>query len=265
MTHTRKRVVITGMGVLSSIGRSVPEFKQGLLDKKVGVEASETYREYFASAYASEIKGEVDYPGLDQDLITKLDKSALWGYRVGRDALDDSGLLDSELKQQMGLMVGVSAAGTEAFMPFIMNKPDDTNFEMIKYSGSYVSLCPLIASLLKIGGGYELIATACTASPNAIGMAFDAIQNNKGDVMLALGSEPLYIPTFAGFYALKAMAAGPCTPYSNQPGMSIGEGAGAIVVEEYEHAKARGAKIYGELLGYATSSDAYHELTILIT
>lgn len=259
MPNIRKRVVITGMGVLSSIGRTVPEFKQGLLDKKVGIEPSETYSEYFAGAYASEIKGEVDYPGLDPDLITKIDKSALWGYRVGREALDDGGLLDSDLKKKMGLMVGVSAAGTEAFLPFIMNKPEETNLDMVKYSGSYASICPLVASLLKIGGGYELVATACTASPNAIGLAFDAIQNNKGDVMMALGSEPLYIPTFAGFYALKAMAAGPCTPYSDQPGMSIGEGAGAIIVEEYEHAKARGAKIYGELLGYATSSDAYHE------
>ena len=259
MTIARKRVVITGMGVLSSVGRNIPEFKEGLLNKKVGIEPSEFYSEYFEGAVASEIKGELDYPGLDPELLTKLDKSALWGYRVGREALLDGGLLDSELKEKMSLMVGVSAAGTEAYLPFIMGKPEETNVEMVKYSGSYASICPLVSSLLEIGGGYELVATACTASPNAIGLAYDAIQNNKGDVMMALGSEPLYIPTFAGFYALKAMAEGPCTPYSGQPGMSIGEGAGALIIEEYEHAKARGAKIYGELLGYATSSDAYHE------
>jgi len=259
MAIARKRVVITGMGVLSSVGRNIPEFKQGLLDKKVGIEPSEFYAEYFNGAVASEIKGEVDYPGLDPELTTKLDKGALWGYRVGREALIDGGLLDSDLKDNMGLMVGVSAAGTEAYLPFIMGKPEETNVDMVKYSGSYASVCPLVASLLNIGGGYELVATACTASPNAIGLAYDAIQNNKGDIMMALGSEPLYIPTFAGFYALKAMAEGPCTPYSNQPGMSIGEGAGALIIEEYEHAKARGAKIYGELLGYATTSDAYHE------
>ncbi len=259
MAIARKRVVITGMGVLSSVGRNIPEFKQGLLDKKVGIEPSEYYAQYFKGAVASEIKGEVDYPGLDPELTTKLDKGALWGYRVGREALIDGGLLDSDLKDNMGLMVGVSAAGTEAYLPFIMGKPEETNVDMVKYSGSYASVCPLVASLLNIGGGYELVATACTASPNAIGLAYDAIQNNKGDIMMALGSEPLYIPTFAGFYALKAMAEGPCTPYSNQPGMSIGEGAGALIIEEYEHAKARGAKIYGELLGYATTSDAYHE------
>lgn len=259
MSVTRKRVVITGLGVLSSIGKSIPEFKQGLLDKQVGIKPSEAYREYFEGAYASEILGELDYPDLDPELISKLDKGALWGYRVGREALLDSDLLESDLKKKMGLMVGVSAAGTEAYLPFIMGKPEETNLDMVKYSGSYASICPLVSSLLEIGGGYELVATACTASPNAIGLAYDAIQNNKGDVMLALGSEPLYIPTFAGFYALKAMASGPCNPYSDQPGMSVGEGAGAIVLEEYEHAKARGAKIYGELLGYSTTSDAYHE------
>ncbi|EAT12722.1 beta-ketoacyl-ACP synthase [Bermanella marisrubri] len=259
MSVTRKRVVITGLGVLSSIGKSIPEFKQGLLDKQVGIKPSEAYREYFEGAYASEILGELDYPGLDPELTHKLDKGALWGYRVGREALLDSDLLESDLKKKMGLMVGVSAAGTEAYLPFIMGKPEETNLDMVKYSGSYASICPLVSSLLEIGGGYELVATACTASPNAIGLAYDAIQNNKGNVMLALGSEPLYIPTFAGFYALKAMASGPCNPYSDQPGMSVGEGAGAIVLEEYEHAKARGAKIYGELLGYSTTSDAYHE------
>lgn len=259
MAIARKRVVITGMGVLSSVGRNIPEFKEGLLNKKVGIEASEYYSDYFDGAVASEIKGELDYPDLDPSLTTKLDKGALWGYRVGREALIDGGLMDSPLKKDMGMMVGVSAAGTEAYLPFIMGTPEDTNVDMVKYSGAYASVCPLVASLLEIGGGYELVATACTASPNAIGLAYDAIQNNKGDVMLALGSEPLYIPTFAGFYALKAMAEGPCTPYSGQPGMSIGEGAGAIIVEEYEHAKARGAKIYGELLGYSTTSDAYHE------
>ena len=79
MAVARKRVVITGMGVLSSVGRNIPEFKEGLLNKKVGIETSEYYSQFFDGAYASEIKGEVDYPGLDPDLIGKLDKGALWG------------------------------------------------------------------------------------------------------------------------------------------------------------------------------------------
>ena len=94
---------------------------------------------------------------------------------------------------------------------------------------------------------------------HAIGIGFDQIQNSKNPVALIVGSDPVYLPTFAGFYALKAMREEPCCPFSGTPGMSVGEGAGALVREEYEHAKARGATIYGEIIGYATSSDAHHE------
>lgn len=76
-------------------------------------------------------------------------------------------------------------------------------------------------------------------------MAFDYIQNGKSKTMLAVGTEPIHLPTFAGFYALNVMHPDTCTPFSGQSGMSIGEGAGAIVLEEYEHAVARGATIYG--------------------
>ena len=259
MSVTRKRVVVTGMGVLSSIGKNVAEFKASLLARRAGIEASAEYRKYFDGAFASEIKYEVDYPGLDPEVIESVDKGALWAYRVGREALLDSGLFDSPLKQKMGLMMGISAGGTEAFLPALLGEPEKMNFKMVRNSGAYASVSHLAASLLNIGGGFELVSTACTASPNAIGLAFDAIQNDKSDVMIAVGSEPLYIPTFAGFYALKAMADGPCSPFSGEAGMSIGEGAGALVLEEYEHALKRGAPIYAEILSYATTGDAYHE------
>ncbi|HFN7790745.1 TPA: beta-ketoacyl synthase N-terminal-like domain-containing protein, partial [Escherichia coli] len=124
---------------------------------------------------------------------------------------------------------------------------------------AFSSCCSSVSTLLGLQGGVELVATACTASPNAVGMAFDYIQNGKSKTMLAVGTEPIYLPTFAGFYALNVMHPDTCTPFSGQSGMSIGEGAGAIVLEEYEHAVARGATIYGEILSYATSCDAFHE------
>ncbi len=259
MSVTRKRIVVTGMGVLSSLGKDVAEFKASLLDRRCGIKASEEYRKYFEGAYASEIEYEVEYPGLAPETIATVDKGALWAYRVGREALMDSDLFESPLKEKIGLMMGISAGGTEAFLPALLGEPDKLNWKMVQNSGSYSSVSHLAASLLDVGGGFELVSTACTASPNAIGLAFDAIQNDKSEVMLAVGSEPLYIPTFAGFYALKAMADGPCSPFSGVAGMSIGEGAGALVLEEYEHAKKRGAPIYAEILSYATTGDAYHE------
>lgn len=161
--------------------------------------------------------------------------------------------------KETGLIVGVSSAGTEAFLPLFEQRLDEFSLRKAIYSGGFSSCCSSVATLLGLQGGVELVATACTASPNALGMAFDYIQGNKSKTMLVIGTEPIYLPTFAGFYALNVMHPEACTPFSGSPGMSIGEGAGAIVLEAYEHALARGACIYGEMLSYATSCDAYHE------
>ncbi len=255
----RKRIVVTGMGVLSSIGSSTSEFKENLFARKCGIKPSEAYRKYYEHAIASEITQPVEFPGLDAETQAVLDKAALWAYKVGRDALIDADLLDSPIKNSTSVFVGVSAAGTEAYMPLIENRPEDYSPDQVRVSGPYFSSGASVSALLQLKGGYEVISTACTASTNAIGFAFDQMQNGKSKTALVVGTEPIYLPTFAGFFALKAMREEPCSPFSGTPGMSIGEGAGALVLEEYEHAKARGAKIYGEVIGYATSGDAHHE------
>lgn len=255
----RKRIVVTGMGVLSSIATSTAEFKAQLLAKRCGIKPSEAYRKYYDNAIASEILQPVVYEGLDSDTIAALDKVALWAYKVGRDALLEAGLLDRAVKERTGVFVGLSAAGTEPFMPLVEDRLNDFVPRFASLCGPYFSSAAVVASLLQLRGGYEVVATACTASTNAIGLAFDQITNGKSDTALVIGTEPLYLPTFAGFYALKAMRESPCSPFSGTPGMSIGEGAGAVVLETYEHARARGARIFGEIIGYATSSDAYHE------
>lgn len=220
---------------------------------------SRAYGKYYENAIASEVLQPVVYEGLDSETVAQLDRVALWAYKVGRDALLDAGLLDSEVKNRTGLFVGLSGAGTEPFMPLVENRVDDFIPEFATRCGPYFSSAAAVASLLQLRGGYEVVATACTASTNALGLAFDQISNNKSDTALVIGTEPLYLPTFAGFFALKAMREAPCSPFSGTPGMSIGEGAGAVVLETYEHAMARGAKVFGEVLGYATSSDAHHE------
>ena len=259
MNTKRKRVVVTGLGVLSAIGKNRAEFAESLLAGVGGIKSSPTYNQYFENCYASEIVDDFDYSELSPEMIEGLDLVALWSYRVGREALIDSGLFGSPLLAEAGAMVGVSSAGTEAFLPVLLNNDDEISAAKVRLSGSYSAAGPAVAALFQLGGGYEVIATACTASPNGIGLAYDAIQNNKNKIMLAVGAEPLYIPTFAGFKVLDAMSDGPCSPFSGTPGMSVGEGAGALVLEEYEHARARGATIYAEILGYATSCDAYHE------
>jgi 3-oxoacyl-(acyl-carrier-protein) synthase len=255
----RKRIVVTGMGVLTAMGNSVDEFRDGLFAAKSSIRPSEHFQKYFDQPMGSEVLQPVDYEGIAEELLPELDRTSLWGYKVGRDALLQAGLLNDPLLQQTSLVVGVSSAGAEAIMPLIENRPEDFSIRKMEVSGNFSSICPVVTSLLGLQGGFELVATACTASTNAIGIGFDQIQNGKNPVALIVGSDPVYLPTFAGFNALKAMREEACCPFSGTPGLSIGEGAGAIVLEEYEHAKARGATIYGEIIGYATSSDAHHE------
>ncbi len=144
-------------------------------------------------------------------------------------------------------------------MPLFEQRTGKISLRKALFSGAFSSCCSSVSTLLGLQGGVELVATACTASPNAVGMAFDYIQNGKSKTMLAVGTEPIYLPTFAGFYALNVMHPNTCTPFSGQSGMSIGEGAGAIVLEEYEHAVARGRPFMVIFSSYATSCDAFHE------
>jgi len=260
MNTIRKRVVITGIGILSSLADNLHDFKEALLKNKNGVADSERFSTWFENARAAEVLHDIDYSELSDDIINSLDNAALWAYKVGKDALSQAGLSDNTAcLKETGLIVGVSSAGTEAFLPLFEQRVEDFSLRKALYSGGFSSCCSSVSTLLGLQGGVELVATACTASPNAVGMAFDYIQNGKSKTMLAVGTEPIYLPTFAGFYALNVMHPEVCTPFSGSSGMSIGEGAGALVLEDYEHAVARGATIYGEILSYATSCDAFHE------
>lgn len=259
MTVTRKRVVITGMGHLSSIATNVAEFKQALLNKTCGIKPSKKYLEWFEDANASEVLQPLEWPGLSAEIVDSLDNAALWAYKVGYEALEQGQLPRGELRDKTGLIIGVSSAGTEAFIPLIEHRMERFSLKKAMVSGSFASCSAIVSSLLGVKGGFELVATACTASTNAMGIGYDLIQNGKNATVLVVGTEPIYLPTFAGFYALHAMKRTPSSPFSGTPGMSIGEGAGALLLEEYQHAVARGATIYGEMVSYATSCDAYHE------
>lgn len=257
MKIQRKRIVVTGVGICSAIGQNKQAFTQGLFDCKSAIDSSDEFNRFFESCYAAQIKEPIEYPELDAKLVSQLDKVALWGYKVGLEALHDAKLAESNSLQSMSAMIAVSGAATEPLMPLITN--DSVPMDMLANTGNYGAAASIITSLLGLGGGYDVVATACTASTNALGLGFDAIQNDKTEQVLIVGSEPLYLPTFSGFKILDAMADGPCSPFSAEHGMSVGEGAGALVLESYESAKARGAHIYAEILAYATSCDAYHE------
>lgn len=260
MEKKRCRVVVTGMGVLSSLAEDIPQFEKVLFEKRCNIKQSKRYLKWFENANASEIEMFLDYPDISDEIVASLDYAALWAYRVSSEALQQADLKKNiAILNETAMIVGVSSAGTEAFLPLFEQHVEDFSIKKAILSGGFSSCCSSVSSLLGIRGGIELVATACTASSSAIGIGYDYIQNGKNPVVLAVGTEPIYLPTFAGFYALNVMKSTPTSPFSGEPGMSIGEGAGALVLEDYDHAIARGATIYGEILSYATSCDAYHE------
>ncbi len=129
---------------------------------------------------------EIHCPELSEEIVSSLDNAALWAYKVGKEALNQADLFSNQqCLEQMGLIVGVSSAGTEAFLPLFEQRVEDFSLRKSSFSqAAFSSCCSSASTLLGLKGGVELVATACTASPNAVGMAFDYIQNGKkqGDV-----------------------------------------------------------------------------------
>lgn len=259
MKIDRKRVCITGMGILCPIGQNKNEVFENLINRTNAIMPSHFFQTFFNDAYAAEIKDLKPVEDITPEIADGLDKCCLWAYHAVREAIMDSGLRENSDLESANLVVGVSAAGVESFLPFLNDRVEELSPRMIQLSGNFASVCNVISAMFGIGGGSDLIATACTASTNAVGLAYDMIQNNKTEIVVVIGTEPLYLPTYAGFHGLQAMAHGPCSPFSGSPGMSIGEGAGCVIVESYDRARARKAIIHGEILGYALTCDAYHE------
>ncbi|VTP62734.1 3-oxoacyl-(acyl carrier protein) synthase I [Serratia rubidaea] len=159
----------------------------------------------------------LSWPGLSDEMVASLDNAALWAYKVGHEALEQGKLPAGALRDRTALIIGVSSAGTEAFIPLIEQRMEAFSLQKAIISGSFASCSAIVSSLLGLKGGFELVATACTASTNAMGIGYDLIQNGKNSTALVVGTEPIYLPTFAGFYALHAMKRTPSSPFSGSP------------------------------------------------
>lgn len=270
MTFLR-RVAITGAGVVSPIGIGVEEFWQALKEGKNGIERITSFD---PSGLDSQIAGEVrnfdPSPYLDKKEQKRLDRVIQFSLVASELAMKDAGLNVDELNpERFGVCIGSGQGGII------------TSFEQIKVllekGPSKISPFSIPMMIINMSGAYVAIkynakgpnyapVSACASAAHSIGEAFEIIRRGDADIMLAGGAEAAVTPIgVAGFCAMKALStrndepAKASRPFDKlRDGFVIGEGAGVIVLEEMERAKARGARIYAELVGYAANCDAYH-------
>ena len=266
-----RRVVVTGLGLISPVGNSVATAWDNLIAGRTGIA---TITKFDHSALGVHFAGEVKDFNVEDYVSAKearhMDNFIHYGIAAGTQAIRDSGItITDQNAERIGVMVGSGIGG----LPMI----EDTKSELLSRGprrispffvpGSIINMISgHLSILLNLKGPNVAAVTACTTGLHSIGLAARLIQYGDADVMLAGGAEstisPLGVGGFAAARALSTRNDDPATasrPWDkDRDGFVLGEGAGVMVLEEFEHARARGAKIYAELCGFGMSGDAYH-------
>ena len=272
---TRRRVVVTGLGLVSPVGNSVAEGWANLVAGRSGIA---NITKFDASAMACRFAGEVKGFNIEDYIPGKearhMDTFIHYGMAASMQAVQDSGIptgeaLDEQTAERIGVLVGSGIGG----LPMIEQTHQDyTERGPRRISPFFVpaSIINMISGHVSIRYGFTgpnlAIVTACTTGLHCIGEAARLIEYGDVDVMVAGGAESTVSPLgIGGFAAARALSTRNDDPTAasrpwdkGRDGFVLGEGAGALVLEEYEHAKARGAKIYAELIGYGMGADAFH-------
>ena len=268
---TRRRVVITGLGIVSPVGNSIPEAWDSIVNGRSGItEVTRFDTTDFPVKIAGEVKGFNVGDYLSPKEARRMDTFIHYGLAAGIQAVKDAGIeVPGENAERFGVNIGSGIGG----LPMIEATHDDfKRGGPRKISPFFIpgTIINMISGHLSIMYGFKgpcvAMVTACTTATHCIGESARMIQYGDADVMVAGGAEstitPLAIGGFASAKALSTRNDDPATasrPWdTGRDGFVLGEGAGVVVLEEYEHAKARGAKIYGEIIGYGMSADAYH-------
>lgn len=264
-----RRVVITGLGAVTPIGNDVPSFWEGLKTGKNGIAP---VTRFDASEYKAKLAAEVkDFDPLaymEKPEIRKTDLFTQYAMAAACQAMQDSGLEGKIASERLGVYVGSGIGGFETLanehQKLIEKGPRRVSPHFIPMMIANIA-AGNIAIRFQATGPCLPVTTACATSTNAVGEAFHAIRYGYADAILAGGSEAAITPLgFAGFINCMALStsenpARASIPFDKErDGFIMGEGAGILVLEEYEHAVARGAKIYAEISGYGCTCDAYH-------
>ena len=264
-----KRVVVTGLGIVSSIGNNQQEVVESLKNGRSGIVFSDVYKEMgLRSQVEGAIKIELDNL-IDRKVRRFMGDGAAFNYVAMQQAIEDSGLEENEISNfRTGLVMGSGGPSTAN----VVEAADILREKGVKQVGPYrvprtmsSTNTACLATPFKIKGVNYSITSACATSAHCIGHAMELIQMGKQDVVFAGGGEEVHWTMSVLFDAMGAMSSkyndAPTTasrPYDeSRDGFVISGGGGVLVIEELEHAKARGAKIYAELVGYGATSDGY--------
>ena len=267
---SKRRVVITGLGMLSPLGNSVPESWNSIINGNSGVTNINKFdTEGFETKFAATVNCNVeDY--LDKKDIRRVDEFIQFGLIASQECLTDSRLnLEEEDLNRIGVSIGsgIGGLGTIEANNLILNTKGPNKISPFFVPGAISNMVSGYASL-KYGfkGPNISIASACSSASHSIGYSFRSIAYGDADIMLTGGSEMATTPLgISGFNAAKALSTNNNNPQSasrpwdkDRDGFVLGEGAGCLILEEYEHAKLRDATIYAEIVGFGMSADAYH-------
>lgn len=266
----KRRVVVTGLGAVTPIGNTVEDFWAGIKEGKVGIGPITKFdTSDYKVKIAAEVKDFVAKERMDFKAAKRMEAFSQYAVAASKEAYEDSGLdIEKEDPFRAGVIIGSgigSLQQAESSCEKISTKgPGKVNPLMVPLMISNMA-AGNVSIQLGFRGKCTNVVTACASGTNCIGDAFRAIQYNDADIVIAGGTESAICPTgVAGFTALTALSLNEDPMKASRPfdkdrdGFVMGEGAGVVILEELEHAKARGAKIYAEVVGYGSTGDAYH-------
>jgi len=258
-----RKVAVVGVGVVSALGPSSKEFWEGLVSGRCGIEAVDLFD---TSAYrthiGAQVKGFDPFAHFGKKELRRMSRCDLFGILAAREAMADSGLsLGPDDLERSGVLLGGGAGGMlsgEQYRRDLYEKKIKPRASLlIPFSPSVTT--DYIAIEFGLTGPRATVVTACSSSATSIGYAADWIRRGDADVVITGGSDAMCELTYSGFNSLRAVDDRPCRPFDmERKGLSLGEGAGILVLEEMGRARARGAKVYAELAGYGIAGDAYH-------
>ena len=265
-----RRVVITGLGAITPLGNNVDEFWKGIKEGKCGIDYITKFdTTNFKVKLAAEVKGYNAEDYFDRREAKRLDKFSQYAMIVAREAWKDSGLdKEKENMERVGIVIGSGIGGIETIetenQKCIEKGPDRVSPMYIPMGILNMATGNVAIDIGAKGESYAMV-TACASGTHCIGESFRMIKHGYQDVVIAGGTEAGITPLgIAGFTNIKALTKSEDKNRASIPfdkersGFVMGEGAGVVILEELEHAKKRGAKIYAEIVGYGATSDAYH-------